>query len=88
MQMRLHLSELCNIVADAGRQEPEPTYDDDRGGKKGGLMGKDRNGSTGAQADRLDVLCSSVDALTHEREGSPETQPEFEELVRTIWRLR
>ena len=51
-------------------------------------MGKDRNGSTGAQADRLDVLYSSVDALTHEREGSPETQPEFEELVRTIWRLR
>ena len=66
-------------------------------------MSKDRNGSTGAghratceetndirtdQADRLDVLCNSVDALTHEREGSPETQPEFEELVRTIWRLR
>lgn len=38
--------------------------------------------------DSLGRLCDSTDADTRSREGSPEGQPEFEELARTIWRLR
>lgn len=39
-------------------------------------------------ADKLGRLCDEVDADTRSREGSPESQPKFEELVRTVWRLR
>ncbi|MGN0286295.1 MAG: nucleoside triphosphate pyrophosphohydrolase [Atopobiaceae bacterium] len=36
----------------------------------------------------LDQLCAQVDQQTQERAGSPADQREFEELARTIWRLR
>ena len=32
--------------------------------------------------------CDRVDAETLAREGAPTTHPEFDRLVRTIWRLR
>lgn len=38
--------------------------------------------------DKLGRLCDEVDADTRSREGSPESQSEFEELARTVWRLR
>lgn len=38
--------------------------------------------------DALGRLCDQVDARSREREGAPGAQPEFERLVRTIWRLR
>lgn len=38
--------------------------------------------------DALGRLCDQVDAQSREREGAPGAQPEFERLVRTIWRLR
>lgn len=36
----------------------------------------------------LDRLCAQVDEESRERPGAPQAQPEFEELSRTIWRLR
>lgn len=38
--------------------------------------------------DELRAKCDEVDAESRSREGAPETQPEFERLARTIWRLR
>lgn len=38
--------------------------------------------------DALVKLTDSVDEETKQRAGSPEKHPEFERLVRTIWRLR
>ena len=36
----------------------------------------------------LPELCSSIDAETAGRDGAPATHPEFDRLVRTMWRLR
>ena len=38
--------------------------------------------------DELRAKCDEVDAESRSREGSPDAQPEFERLARTIWRLR
>jgi tetrapyrrole methylase family protein/MazG family protein len=65
--------------------------------REDGLMGEDAklDVSAAAQAgratkgeDKLGRLCDEVDADTRSREGSPESQSEFEELARTVWRLR
>ena len=38
--------------------------------------------------DSLSELCNQIDAETAAREGAPAVHPEFDRLVRTIWRLR
>ena len=38
--------------------------------------------------DELRAKCDEVDAESRSREGSPDAQPEFERLARTLWRLR
>ena len=38
--------------------------------------------------EALERLCDSIDGETAGRAGSPSTHPEFDRLVRTIWRLR
>ena len=40
------------------------------------------------RANALAALCDDVDVETQLRDGSPGAHPEFERLVRTIWRLR
>lgn len=51
-----------------------------------GMGGAD--GDASSREDALGRLCEQVDAQSREREGAPGAQPEFERLVRTIWRLR
>lgn len=48
----------------------------------------DAPGTSSGSVDPLDRLCAQVDQQTQERAGSPAGQREFEELARTIWRLR
>ena len=40
------------------------------------------------RANALAALCDDVDVETQLRDGAPGTHPEFDRLVRTIWRLR
>ncbi len=38
--------------------------------------------------EKIDQLAAAVDEETKARSGAPQTHPEFDRLVRTIWRLR